>query len=170
MADTKAITKAKEVLNDNYVIGPPVDVYEIARNYDIDVNEARFPEAYKHISGFITPKDNRATMYVNETDAEPRRKFTVAHELGHWLLHKNEILSDPSKSVLYRIALGKLNDDPMEREANAFAAELLVPMEFFKKMEKGRSQDELAKTFGVSAEVIGYRKKNLRHVRPKAQV
>jgi Zn-dependent peptidase ImmA (M78 family) len=164
MAITKALQRAEQVLAENYVLEPPVHVHEIAKNYGVEIEETAFPEDMAHIQGFIVPKgDDRAVMYINANDSANRRTFTVAHELGHWLLHRDKILSDPDQAILYRVALGQLNEDPMEQEANAFAAELLVPMKFLKMQAKSLSQEELARKFGVSAAVIGYRKVALKH-------
>ena len=57
---------------------------------------------------------------------------------------------------MYRKALGELNQDPKEKEANCFAANLLVPAELLEKY-KDYNIDTIAKIFGVSQEVIGYR-------------
>lgn len=169
MSLVAAQAKARQVLKENYVLEPPVDVYEIARNSGIRIVEMPFPDDYENVSGFINIEDGEPIMYVNETEPENRRKFTVAHELGHWLLHEQQIRDDPQKAVLFRVALGKANKDPLEKEANAFAAELLVPMEFFERINDRKSQQELANIFKVSAEVIGYRKVDLSHGKKPAK-
>lgn len=158
-----AQSKAREVLQENYIQEPPVDVYEIARNYGIKIVVEDFPDDYENVAGFINIEDGRPVMYVNASDPENRKKFTVAHELGHWLLHEDAIREDPTKTVLFRVPLGRPNKDPLESEANAFAAELLVPMDFFEKLQSRKDNQELADVFKVSAEVIGYRKIALSH-------
>jgi len=160
---SKALREATKVLEENYVIEPPVDVRAIAGNYGIDIKETVFPEKFSRVLGFITPNKDRetATMVINENDSEESKLFTIAHELGHWLLHKEEILKDPDKTVLLRTSLGDESKDDLEKEADAFAAELLVPMTFMEKIGKDESVEEIAKRFGVSKEVIGYRKKAL---------
>lgn len=164
MSVATATQKAGTVLAENYVLEPPVNVYELVRNYGIDIEEQPFPSDFDNVSGFINIEDGRPTMYVNLNEPKNRRKFTVAHEFGHWLLHKEKIRKDPGMTVLYRKALGAANDDPAEREANAFAAELLVPMEMLQK-EIDKPVHELAEKFQVSTDVIGYRKVSAEHAR-----
>lgn len=158
-----AIAKAKELIKENYVIEPPVDVYGIAQNTGLHIIEKPFPNDIANVSGFIDLSDDSAVMYINADDAPNRRKFTVAHELGHWLLHREQIRADPEKTVLLRVALGVANNDPFEKEANAFAAELLVPMDFLCAQEADKSVTELAELFQVSPDIIGYRKVSARH-------
>ena len=68
-----------------------------------------------------------ARPYVNRSDNLERQIFTVAHELGHWLLHKDIYESDPERyNVLPRFS-NPFRDGPLEQEANRFAASLLVP-------------------------------------------
>lgn len=152
-----ALEKAKQVLDDNFVIEPPVDVYQLAVNSGLDIRIGLFPDDYRTVSGFINIENGSPVMYVNQDDASNRQKFTIAHELGHWLLHEDEIRTNPERAVLFRMAIGESNKDPIEQQANAFAAELLVPMDMFEKV-KFKSVKELAELFEVSQDVIGYRK------------
>lgn len=168
MSVATAVSKAKQILNENSFVEPPVDVYEIARNNGITIKEERFPDDLKDVSGFINIQSSQPVMYVNTSDSPNRKKFTVAHELAHWVLHQDEIKTDPEKAVLLRMAIGA-NTDPLEQEANAFAAELLVPMDYFQTIEDDKSISELAELFQVSTEVIGYRKKSSEHVARASQ-
>lgn len=73
----------------------------------------------------------------------PRTRFTVAHELGHVVLHGDDALdldgrADPD------------HQEQIEREANAFAARLLIPDAALKRLTN-ISADALAKRFGVSS-------------------
>lgn len=163
MTIQQALAKAKKLLADNYVVEPPVDVAEIAANNGLDVRVAEFPAEYQGVSGFINLEDGRPAVYVNADDPPHRQKFTIAHELGHWLLHEDEIRTNPKKAILFRIAIGETNSDPLEKQANAFAAELLVPMELFAKV-KDKPVKDLVDMFDVSSDVIGYRKKAAEHV------
>lgn len=154
---SRVVKAADEVRAENFQSSPPVDVYEIAQNNGLEIIEVKFPEEQADISGFVTIQDGTGKLYVNLSDSPTRRRFTVAHELGHWRLHRDELRSNPQRSILFRIAIGKLNNDPIERDANVFAANLLVPLELLREHKSGRSVEELAKLFNVSTEVIGYR-------------
>ncbi len=153
----EVVKKAEEVLEQNFVQEPPVDIYDLAGLNGLEVVEKVFPDELSHISGLIANEDSKPRVYVNLSDAPNRQKFTVAHELGHWLLHADELSKNPNLSILFRIAIGELNKDPWEREANIFAANLLVPLPLLGKYRNGKTNEELASLFGVSKDVIGYR-------------
>lgn len=148
--------KAEQMLKENFVNDPPVDVYEIAKNEGLEIEIKDFSDKFNHISGYIKPEIR--TIFVNSRDTENRRKFTIAHELGHWILHRDKLESEPEKyAILYRIPLGRSQDDPVEQEANCFAANLLVPEEMLTARREGKTEEELATEFHVSRDVIGYR-------------
>src|SRR5690606_8372729 len=110
------------------------------------------------VAGFIDPMQK--IIYVNEKDKAPRQAFTVAHELAHWMLHQDKLHSEPDKyAVLYRTPLGKTEDE-VEKEANALAGRLLVPRKLLDKYKNNSNIATVAKIFGVSEELIGYRLKH----------
>jgi Zn-dependent peptidase ImmA (M78 family) len=155
IADYKrAIELAEKVLKDNFVVDPPIHVDEIARNYGLDVREADFEEFSDSVSGLINP-DERVIL-LNSKDSTNRKIFTVAHELGHFLLHQTEMHENDEYKILYRKPLGELNTDSVEKEANCFAAHLLVPKKILEKY-KHLDTATIAKIFAVSTEVIGFR-------------
>lgn len=152
------INDADSVRAESFETNPPIDVYGIARSNGLDITEKVFPENQANIAGFITVQDGRGKLYVNLLDSPQRRRFTVAHEFGHWRLHRDELRNNPKRSILFRIAIGKLNSDPEEKEANIYAANLLVPLDILKKYRAGgMGVEQLAKQFNVSTDVIGYR-------------
>lgn len=136
---------------------PPIDVYELARSNGLDIIEKPFPVDQANIAGFITVQDGRGKLYINLLDSPKRRRFTIGHELGHWRLHRSELINNPQRSILFRIAIGQLNKDPVERDANIYAATLLVPLELLEQYSKSMSNEKLADLFNVSTDVIGYR-------------
>ena len=151
------IRHADTVRTESFQTTPPIDVYTIARSNGLDITEKEFPADQADIAGFITVQDGRGRLFVNLLDGPSRRRFTIAHELGHWRLHRNELQNDPQRSVLFRIAIGKLNQDPVEKAANIYAANLLVPLDLLEQYKKSMNTEQLAKLFEVSTEVIGYR-------------
>ncbi len=83
----------------------------------------------------------------------PRKKFILAHEIGHLILHKgvSKLFSDTSKTLNEWYASGK-----HETEANQFASELLMPSNLFKSKVKGNGMSlelikETADYFGASS-------------------
>lgn len=152
----KAKSKAEEILRENHISEPPVPVVELIQNYGYEVKEVELPF---NVAGFVDPK--KRVVYVNAFDSDTRKAFTVAHELGHIVLHSEALEKDPNIGVLLRQPLGRRTEDELEQEANCFAANLLVPYEMFE--EKRETYGRLATTkilgnlFGVSPEVIRYR-------------
>jgi Zn-dependent peptidase ImmA (M78 family) len=106
-------------------------------------------------SGFFTYQNGHPTIEYNVTDPLVRRRFTVAHELGHYILGHQHAPRDTSDFSRSR--------SPIEVQANQFAAELLMPAQVVRTMAlSGRATvDQLAETFAVSRQAMEYRLANL---------
>ena len=115
-------------------VGTPVKIIEICKNMGFSVFQQILP---KKICGYIAIdgelKDRFGTdriITVNMNESNKRRRFTVAHELGHFLFD-----FDPNGIQFYN-AFEHDHDEtetPSESLANRFAAELLMPADKFKK-------------------------------------
>lgn len=157
-ADFKnAKNKALEILERFGFDSPPVDPIIIANELGINVRFVKFNPENKKISGFFYAKRNE--IFVNEEEDIYRQVFTVAHELGHKLLHQ-EWLKTNDYQVLWRDASLYDANDIKEKEANCFAANLLVPKAILKQYYQVANVEELSVLFGVSRQVITYRLKN----------
>jgi Zn-dependent peptidase ImmA (M78 family) len=75
------------------------------------------------VSGLLYPADR--LIHLNASDAPTRRRFTLAHEVGHWICQVQEGRSAPVMCRAEDLSPGA--DRALEREANVFAAELLMP-------------------------------------------
>ena len=156
----KAKDQAEEILRENYITNPPVPIVELAKNYGYDVVEI---DLDPNIAGFVNMEDR--VIFVNNTDSETRKAFTIAHELGHIKLHTSELEKNPDIGILYRRPLGKKDDDEREQEANCFATSLLVPQSMYEKsveqyksiLTEENKVELLSRLFGVSSDVIKYR-------------
>ena len=85
----------------------------------LPVMVARLPAG---VAGACFRQANGALLWVNGLQPAPRRRFTLAHELGHaWCRHEGRLELDSPAT------LGGATTDPVEVQANAFAAELLLP-------------------------------------------
>jgi Zn-dependent peptidase ImmA (M78 family) len=155
MADfAKAVQAAKRILEEFGFSAPPINPVIIARDLGVNVSFVGLPE-HQTVSGFYDAADD--AIYVNKDEYPKRQTFTIAHELGHRVLHRewaasNEyrvLLRDPSLMVI----------DEKEQEANAFAAHLLVPAGMLAKYRDIASVEELSKLFVVSMPVIKNRLK-----------
>jgi len=132
---------------------PPINPLEIARNEGIEVKFVRFGDGHEDISGFYDPDDN--VIYVNKDEPPKRQTFTIAHELGHALLHRDWAKTE-NYHVLRRNSSPNLFgvNEPHEKEANAFAAHLLVPSDLLDRFYPQLHEKELARLFAVSLPVI----------------
>ena len=138
---------------------PPVIAVEIADQKGLKVEITHFKKEYRQkVAGFIDP--GSGIIVVNAEDSISRRNFTVAHELGHVVLGHD--IESPEYSVLFRNSEKQKYKSPMEQEADCFAANLLVPMSMLRECLENYPfalDQQLAQIFGVSAEVIKWRRK-----------
>jgi Zn-dependent peptidase ImmA (M78 family) len=148
----KAKAEAIRILNEFGLSEPPVNPADIAQQLGIRVVFVGFTPEYDSISGFYDFDDE--TIYVNKHEFPLRQTFTIAHELGHRLLHTEWAKSSDYKVLLRGDANG---DDPIEMEANSFAANLLVPRFMLDKYWKELPPEHLSALFAVSVPVIRYR-------------
>lgn len=144
----------RKVICENFIKEPPVNIRKLVLNYGLDLQFAIFKD--DKICGFLDIEEHK--IWVNYNDSPKRQNFTIAHELGHWLLHRKEIEENPqSYKVLFRYPLGQATDF-RETQANKFAANLLVPTEMLKVCEKAKfSEEQMSDLFNVSTTVISYR-------------
>lgn len=107
----------------------------------------------KVISGAVDHQQKR--IYINTEDSVQRQLFTAAHEVGHIRLHPNH------DHVDYRDTF--LNNDPHEKEADFFAACLLMPEDAFRKQWERFNGDtlSLSRYFGTSRKAILFRADDL---------
>ncbi|MFN8770765.1 MAG: ImmA/IrrE family metallo-endopeptidase [Neisseriaceae bacterium] len=153
----KAEQEALKILNECGIIEPPVDLFKITEDYGIGVQFVEFKDDYKAVSGFYSAKQD--TIFVNEEEFPSRQFFTIAHELGHRFLHRTWV-----ESIEYQVLLREQLENPSkdwhEREANCFAANLLVP-KFILDKYKDAPIESLAILFSVSRPMISHRLKFL---------
>ena len=111
-------------------------------------------------SGFMHKEGDGWVVGVNNLHHPNRQRFTLAHELGHYFLHRNICKNFDDNYVFTR---ADEKSDPIEWEANRFAAEFLMPEDIFRQMVvKGvTSVDDIADQFGVSTMAVRIRAKTL---------
>lgn len=154
---------AQEKLDDHGVVEIPVDPLVIAAIEGIEVFETDFAET--DVSGLIKKNGEDVSIYVNSYDVPVRKRFTIAHELGHLFLHlQNEDgnFIDNKISLFRSSEIRNTSDALREVEANHFAAALLMPKSFVsQEWKKTRSVASIAKLFNVSAGAMENRLKYL---------
>ena len=127
----------------------PVDIVGLAKSFGLKIWKIDFPAT---ISGVIRKEEEGYAIYANSNEPETRRRFTYAHELAHYLLHRDKIGDGIKENVLFRSNLA----NQLEIEANKIAADILVPMEMLNKLAETRKYGvrELANVFAVSRSAI----------------
>jgi len=161
----------EELLSTHQVSRAPVPVEIIAKAQGARIFHQSLED---DISGFLYRDEAQAVIGINTHHAPVRQAFTTAHELGHLLLHDQEQLHiDHSFRVRLRSGVSSEGTDEAEREANLFAATLLMPAEF---LETDLQSEEyvdlfdddflngLARRYGVSAQALVNRLKNLGYI------
>jgi Zn-dependent peptidase ImmA (M78 family) len=123
-----------------------------------------------NLSGFLLRQAGGAVIGVNAEHADTRQRFTIAHEIGHLLLHPDQSYLDRKILPAYfRDDRSRTAEDKVEIDANQFAADLLMPKRFLLRALANREIDvedadevsKLAKRFGVSPQALTYRLINL---------
>lgn len=118
----------KKILN-RYLLEYPVKLGQLAKELGVAIKVSTLPRG---ISGRIRSEAKGYTIRVNRYESRERQRFTIAHEIAHFLLHRSFIDSTPDgieDNVLYRSGAS----ERIEFEANRLAADIAMPMGLVKK-------------------------------------
>ncbi|WP_350356299.1 ImmA/IrrE family metallo-endopeptidase [Leisingera thetidis] len=130
----------------------PVKVAGIARALGLEVKSATLKP---RISGQIQPSATSVSGFrirINRHEPKVRQRFTVAHEVGHYLLHREYIGDGLEDTILYRSTLS----DAREAEANRLAADLILPQHLVRQLLRelgGSVTSEVVKVMAARFEV-----------------
>lgn len=159
------------LLAENGIEEAPVPVSQIAEAKGARIH---LDHLEGDLSGFLYRDKDKAVIGVNTSHSPSRQNFTVAHELGHLLLHDQEQLHvDRDFRVRLRSDVSSQGTDEAEKEANFFAASLLMPKEFLDRdLANEESIDlfddkflrELGRKYEVSTQALVNRLKNLGYI------
>lgn len=134
----------------------PLEIRQVVNKlFHIEIEEA---DLGRDVSGFLERIDSKWKIYLNRFESESRKRFTIAHELGHFVCHREKYsgggITTPDQ-VFFRD--DTLSDE--EKEANDFAANLLMPEDIFREQVKAghRKIIDLAARFKLSTAAIKYR-------------
>ena len=166
----RAIKVANSILEEFKVTRPPVPIDKIARKMGVRLLYSPLDD---ELSGMVYIKEGNPIIGVNALHHPNRQRFTIAHEVGHLLMHRHQIEQevhvDKTFLMLRRDAESSSGINDIEVEANAFAAEVLMPENLVINALKNESFDidddsfiaQLAKKFKVSTQAIQFRLGNL---------
>lgn len=153
--------------------GPlPVDVFDLARREGVRV--LKHPMKDEH-SGMLLTKDGKAVIVVNARHHPRRQRFSVAHELGHLVLHPRAGHRVGDDVELFHRHEYHRRNMPQETQANYFAAAILMPEgavrdaadELELDLVSDRDVQTLAREFDVSVAAMTIRLQNLGLIAPQ---
>lgn len=161
----------QDLLTTHRVTSAPIPVEQIAKSRGARIF---YQSLEDDVSGFLYRDNAQSVIGVNTHHAPVRQNFTTAHELGHLILHDQEQLHvDHGFRVRLRDDVSSQGTDVAEREANFFAASLLMPKEFLENdlaneeyvdLLDDEFLRELARKYGVSTQALVNRLKNLGYI------
>lgn len=141
---------ATRLLNVFGISSPPVNVGAIAERLGVKLESVAKDLEW---AGEVDSSQGQAVIRTNRNHSKVRTRFTVAHEIGHLLLHP------PGKH--FRDSTSSKGVNFAEIQANNFAADLLMPSWMIKAFAPGQTVGALAKLFEVSPEAMQYRLQKL---------
>ncbi|CAH7234700.1 Peptidase_M78 domain-containing protein [Vibrio chagasii] len=169
-----------KLLQDLGLYAVPVNVEEVCRRLDVELSK-KVSLSSMNYSGEISSDSNGISIWVNPLDSDNRRRFTIAHELGH-LVHDIIPELGNDNSIKYSDTQKTLKRDgrqaPEEYRANDFAAKLLMPEKLIlerskvvikniqgitkqAKVPRSAFIEGMAKMFSVSEQAMEIRLKNV---------
>lgn len=146
------------------ITSPPVPVEDIAKWRGIRLV---YRPLNRELSGMIFIREGTPIVGINSLHHPNRQRFTIAHELAHFELHRDaiddQVHVDKKFPVLMRSSSSASGTDRIEIDANLFAAELLMPMSLLNPLLGRYDIDDegpllrLSRMFRVSRQALEYR-------------
>jgi Zn-dependent peptidase ImmA (M78 family) len=164
---TLARRKAAGLIQQAGINRPPVPVERLA---ELAGATLRYEPFDGQLSGLLYQSSDGSIIGVNSLHAPVRQRFSIAHEIGHLLLHEPQLQIDDHAFVVFRDPESSKASDPHEIEANQFAAALLMPESLLAEGLRSLGQDpdveeairSLSRSFEVSQEAMTIRLTSLR--------
>ena len=151
-----ARNKARQLLKDIGIKKVPVSIREIVdylkQNHNFNI--ASYTGFDEETDALLHTDSEGSTLLFDPSNSENRKRFTIAHEIGHFMLDHTQHGWCKRQEDNGR--------DPKESEADEFAGELLMPLKLFKAdLNNGMNIDDLAKKYMVSKSAAGVRASKL---------
>lgn len=168
MLNKRIEKQAQKILTDLNIESLPIPIHNIIESRGIAMKAYDLGD---DVSGLLVIESGKGVIGYNPNELMVRQRFTIAHELGHYELHRHEdeLFVDKNFKVLFRDQNSSKGEIKKEQEANAFAAAILMPEHLVRReIEKNSfdltdedSMKKLAKTFHVSLPAMTFRISNL---------
>jgi Zn-dependent peptidase ImmA (M78 family) len=174
MAITKLHNKAEyeayALLEKFKINKPAIDIDKIVKGLGLSLVPYKFED---EVSGVLILDDSTGIISYNIAHKPNRQRFTIAHELGHYILHRKSEKLFIDKDFIVKYRSNKDYDTAemqQEQQANAFAAAILMPLNLlqaelkkpkFRKLDEITLIDSLSELFKVSPQAMTYRLANI---------
>ena len=168
MSAATAEKRANQTLRKLGIEQLPIPVNEIAEQLGLRLQSFALGD---EVSGVLVVDGDLGVIGYNSSHPQVRQRFTIAHEIGHFLLHRGDssLFIDERYFAVFRDKKSSQGVDHREREANSFAAALLMPSALVRAEIEQHDFDfadedalnDLARKFQVSAQSMAYRLSNL---------
>ena len=123
--------KIQDILEKNSIHSASVDLNQIAKTEGISIHKRPMNDS---VSAALDLRDAyNPLILVNSSHSQLRQRFSIGHELGHYFLDHNRGSVHVDSKILFRRKDSDKDDRKKEREANQFAAELLMPSSWLMK-------------------------------------
>lgn len=168
---TKNLKFLTETINEKFKAQDYIDVVKLAHSFGIEVYGRDFKD---NTSSYIEFDDNkRFNIYVNKYHSKERQRFSIAHEIAHFILHEDEIKKNKKVAREDVASLSKKE----EMEADNLAASILMPEKwiekFLKQLKANKNQkldefviEAVARKFNVSIPASIVRLRELKYYVP----
>ena len=177
------IDEIRTIVNGLRALFPELSIKEILENFESAVEKFGVQVKYafmegdsQNVSGYLMAENNKPVIVLNAEENTRRQRFTLAHELGHLILHWQWLpgeqisLEDGIFEVSFRkndIHSYTPEENLREEDANTFAGEFLIPVDEVKKfseeiVDKTKLAKELSIRFNVSYPCASVRVANLK--------
>ena len=150
----QSVQEVREFAEKNGVSLLPLDIKALVKLFNVQL----FEEDMDGLSGYIEKRSDRWFIGINQYDHPRRQRFTIAHELAHFLLHK-EIMETQGGRHEDTIMMRDGSANQIEKEANHYASELLMPENEIRRLvrEGVNTIESLASRFDTSTAAMRYR-------------
>lgn len=144
-----------KMIIDRFKQEPPVNIVGLAEALGLHVEEDDLGPEFAGEIFRDEDSDSGYSIRVNSPDVLVRKRFTVAHEIAHYLLHRDRITDRLRDDNMYRSGLG----DQREQAANRLAADLLMPAKVIRDLRAQGigSPEEMSERLGVSLQAMRLR-------------
>src|SRR6266568_325540 len=125
---------ATELIRGAHLTQPPVPVDQLVLEQGLSITSAKIPNGWGYFDAGAWAVRLSTSIYAETPATRNRRRFTLAHELGHCVLGHGEQSCWTLSSVAEPADIDQLDDLPnFEQEAHLFARELLLPRLWFRR-------------------------------------